>query len=1180
MKSKLSKRFLSAVIASACILGSVALPCTAASAEGITTEVSKTYNAAEYIKEQVDKHTSDLSPTWYPKTDVLWTMETAPAVSSEGGYINSETVWKTPEGLKMEGDPYPNDNVKYLKQYMFYTNSVYVNGKDSIKGGIMSDGQFAGITAGSAFIDSTTNEKVITSLTFTAPENGKITLSGTKFQWWLYHVKNIGGAAGASLGMDKKTEQAVVGFAIYKNNDKIWPTDGEYKSVTGAESGRTFDFPTLESIQVESGDRLRMVIIPLADGQRGYYELDPVVTYDGLPQIDTQFNAYQAVKLRQDATTYNSKAVFKDSNWSYETKGLAEDSYTGYNIPTVADWTQPELKYYLGSGNDNAVNSTFPSMFRAFANTASYGYGIATYDNKLVTTCIPSMGKTGGNVASTVTWTASQNGTVRLYDPDDGVIGRLSKSTGIIQALTDKDDKIGIAIYKNNKQIWPAADSEDGAVENIGGISYYTLLGETWDGVTLTDSGRVSVDFPKIDGLNVAVGDKIRIMIVPLKENFGYITLNPQIDYTALDDNKYADYPLSLDIDGADGGLKIFKVEEGSYDPAKEIEVYLNTGNGVRRRLTLNGSDKSLAFTMEKTESESGIKSYKVYYGYQDCSLNAGFKIKVIPNRWGDANMDGSIDSIDLTILCRYLLGITEKGTHIAVMNVNDDLTVDIRDLVRLKRYIAAPKETVIGPETVEALTPDNNAPAKTVTKIENGAILRLNGSGEYSPYLQYGVQIKTDTVGRTRSEKLEYYKKAAELGFKTAAVPVYWNSVEISEDSYNLYQVKQIIDFAEECGLNIEILWYGSNVCGHTNYAPSYIKNDTEKYPVISENGLFNYSNENLLKKESAALTAVMNYIYCYDKNNLVCAVQIENEPNYNRALSNQSSAAVSYMSALGESVKNGKYSVITRVNLCNYDSKNDNSDKALAESLVNSAGIDCVGGDVYTNSVSFSDNYIGAFDFADKINIVAEGSGAYSRYAQTVMNAFAKGRGYIAYELKTASDSKYDFGIYRKGGGEWTERDGTGTVIKPDGTENTYAEVKTQDIKVFNKMINALSEKIADMIYSKSGVMLTDEGEAGTIAAGEVNGKAVLYATATSQETPNCNKAGTVFYNSGDGYYYFFTTANKATFTINDGAYGENKAERYNEKTNEWETPENIHLDDGRLLVYSSYVYRIKIG
>lgn len=514
MKSKLSKRFLSAVIASACIVGSVALPSTAASAEGITTEVSKTYNAAEYIKEQVDKHTSDLSPTWYPKTDVLWTMETAPAVSPEGGYINSKTVWKTPEGLKMQGDPYPNDNVKYLKQYMFYTNSVYVNGNDSIKGGIMSDGQFAGITAGSAFIDRTTNEKVITSLTFTAPENGKITLSGTKFQWWLYHDKNIGGKAGVGLGMDKDIEQAVVGFAIYKNNDKIWPADGEYKSVTGAESGRTFDFPTLESIQVESGDRLRMVIIPLADGQRGYYELDPVVTYDGLPQIDTQFNAYSAVKAKQDATTYESKAEFKDSNWSYETKELAEDSY---NIPTEADWTQPILKYHLGSSSDNAVNSTFPSMFRAFADKASYGYGIATYDNKLVTTCIPSMGKTGGNVASTVTWTASQAGTVRLYDPDGGTIGRLPKSTGIIQALTDKNDKIGIAIYKNNDQIWPKADFGDGEVENIGGINYYTLLGETWSGDTLTDPGRVSVDFPKIDGLKVAVGDKIRIMIVDRK---------------------------------------------------------------------------------------------------------------------------------------------------------------------------------------------------------------------------------------------------------------------------------------------------------------------------------------------------------------------------------------------------------------------------------------------------------------------------------------------------------------------------------------------------------------------------------------------------------------------------------------------------------------------------------------
>ena len=214
MKKSYFKQLLSVILTLLIVINLVILPIGVSAEEEVQIQYSAKYNAAEYIKAQVDKHTAG-SATYYP-TDAVWTMETTAIPTDTTSYITDSTEWTT-ASLKMEGNPFSDTTKgeKYLKPYMYYTNEIHATDNDAIKAGIMSDGQYAGITGGARF-------GVISSLTFVAPQSGTVKLSdpnGGKFQWWLYHPNN-NGAPGKDLGMDTSSTSPIVGLAIYKNNKK------------------------------------------------------------------------------------------------------------------------------------------------------------------------------------------------------------------------------------------------------------------------------------------------------------------------------------------------------------------------------------------------------------------------------------------------------------------------------------------------------------------------------------------------------------------------------------------------------------------------------------------------------------------------------------------------------------------------------------------------------------------------------------------------------------------------------------------------------------------------------------------------------------------------------------------------------------------------------------------------
>lgn len=62
---------------------------------------------------------------------------------------------------------------------------------------------------------------------------------------------------------------------------------------------------------------------------------------------------------------------------------------------------------------------------------------------------------------------------------------------------------------------------------------------------------------------------------------------------------------------------------------------------------------------------------------------------------------------------------------------------------------------------------------------------------------------------------------------------------------------VKYIFEYANKYNLNIQILWFGSDVCGSSEFTPAYIRNDVETYSLLGDTSNLDYSDKHLIYRE-----------------------------------------------------------------------------------------------------------------------------------------------------------------------------------------------------------------------------------------------------------------------------------------------------------------------------------------
>lgn len=328
------------------------------------------------------------------------------------------------------------------------------------------------------------------------------------------------------------------------------------------------------------------------------------------------------------------------------------------------------------------------------------------------------------------------------------------------------------------------------------------------------------------------------------------------------------------------------------------------------------------------------------------------------------------------------------------------------------------------------------NEKTPTISEIKKTSDGKTYYSVDNKPITPLGVQIRTDLLiyeeNKDFDEIEKYFKIAKEIGFSLVEIPVRWKDCEKSEGVYTFKDVGKLLSIANKYNLKVEILLFGTNTTGWSDFVPQYIKDDEVKYPryksVNSPSSLFlKQDDENLLEKEGKWVSALMDSISMWSENNnnnhIVSAIQIHNEsdtfPRFILAQQNiltidetrklsdieawkETLTAYDY---LGKIVKNSSYKCITRVNVAQAYK---DSWKSFVKDIFNLEGIDIVGDDTYEQTVTFNKKVIEDFNSEEIFNKnnfphISENDGSYITTPSLILASIAMGGGYMVYDLAT---------------------------------------------------------------------------------------------------------------------------------------------------------------------------------
>lgn len=337
---------------------------------------------------------------------------------------------------------------------------------------------------------------------------------------------------------------------------------------------------------------------------------------------------------------------------------------------------------------------------------------------------------------------------------------------------------------------------------------------------------------------------------------------------------------------------------------------------------------------------------------------------------------------------------------------------------------------------------------------------LMVNGK----PFLMLGAQLRTDFFlqldKKSPEELAPYFELAANMNILVVQVPVAWKDVEAEKDIYNTELVEKYIELCDKYQLKLEILWFGSYMCGYSveGYIPDYVINNTSTYPDLKPSAAFEgwlgkhyYLKPNtpaLVERESKALKQMMDAIYHYDNNHgqkhTVIGIQVENEPDMLATRHNQEHGytpeqlwrdLISMLDQLGQVVKNSAYDCYTRVNqTTTYSDYMERSAEIAA-----TAGIDYVGLDPYENNMLGIDSKLRRLrKIKDNYGHIAENGGEYANNDLLTLKAISLGCGYEIFEVIT---TPHPYLV------DWTLRG----VYNPDFTPKPHTQRIVDAFKIF---------------------------------------------------------------------------------------------------------------------------------
>lgn len=324
-------------------------------------------------------------------------------------------------------------------------------------------------------------------------------------------------------------------ISILKNNDILWQAEG------GELSTGKVKFPDI-SVAAEEGDSIRIVIEAQHPENLGklLLTLNPVITGYSIAVAKvitteigaiTQHNAYAEISEMMSSENDKAEKLYSSSNWRVQSSKSLSDGYKteypGYISPEHGVNDTVYLQRFTVYNAAAAPTDKYPTAYAFDWNKFMAPFN---QSNNLKAFNISRLPKNGivmtvmdRNIYHALTYTATSDGELHIYDPDNGYITAIDQIDSIALRSCDYDSNfsknVEIAIYKNSEKLWPV--NSDSAVFQSRGANE-----------------EKSIFFPDLVGIEVKKGDEIRFVIHCVGDSDtipAVIALNPQIDYTAID---------------------------------------------------------------------------------------------------------------------------------------------------------------------------------------------------------------------------------------------------------------------------------------------------------------------------------------------------------------------------------------------------------------------------------------------------------------------------------------------------------------------------------------------------------------------------------------------------------------------------------------------------------------------
>lgn len=163
---------------------------------------------------------------------------------------------------------------------------------------------------------------------------------------------------------------------------------------------------------------------------------------------------------------------------------------------------------------------------------------------------------------------------------------------------------------------------------------------------------------------------------------------------------------------------------------------------------------------------------------------------------------------------------------------------------------------------------------------LENGASkLLVHGK----PYLMLGGELGNSSAG-TAAQADAILPRLANLHVNTILMPVAWEQIEPVEGRFDFHVLDRWIARARQQRMHLVLLWFGSWKNGFSEYAPAWVKADTQRFPrARAVDGapleILSTFGEETLRLDSHAFAALMAHVRTTDPQQTILMVQVENE-------------------------------------------------------------------------------------------------------------------------------------------------------------------------------------------------------------------------------------------------------------------------------------------------------------